>query len=220
LTRAEHQAYWLTKAEGNPDKRPEAEPEIETKPEGDEEPVDLETVEEALEEEELAVSAERTLSMVELAQSPPPADQEVVRPIRSEEKGPEVALSQNQAPSSSQRLEQEQEAEGESTPDLPNFDQPDREQFYVPNRMVIEDYQCPVLTPAQEAGQVIIWLGTLRDSLTWQDQERRDIEELLGCFPTLVRELKKERDEKVIRVHELEEKWSNLDSKYRNMIQE
>jgi hypothetical protein len=43
-----------------------------------------------------------------------------------------------------------------------------------------------------------------------------DIEELLGCFPTqlwsTVRELKKEKDEKVSRIHDLEKKWSTLDT--------
>jgi hypothetical protein len=94
----------------------------------------------------------------------------------------------------------------------------------VPNSCVFAEYQGPILTPAQEAGQVISWVSTLRDSLTRQDQERRDNDKLLGCFPNqlwfTVRELKKGRDEKVIQIHELEEKWSTLDSEQWDMFQE
>jgi hypothetical protein len=107
--------------------------------------------------------------------------------------------------------------------DLPTSDQPKRWQFSMPDRMVLADYQGQ-WTPAQEAGQVVSWVGALRDSLSWQDQERRDIEGLLGSFLTqlwsTVRELKKEKDEKVIRIHELEEKRSTLDSEYQDIFQE
>jgi hypothetical protein len=142
--------------------------------------------------------------MEERAESPPLADQEAKRPIRSEGKGPEAARSQGPAPSSSQSLKQEQEAQGESTLDLPNFDQLERWQFYVPKRMVFVEDQGPILTKAQEAGQVINWVGALRDSLTRQDQERRDIEELFGCLSTQLwstaLKLKKKKDEKVIQM--------------------
>jgi hypothetical protein len=81
-----------------------------------------------------------------------------------------------------------------------------------------------VLILVQEAGQIISWVDALKNSLIRQDQERRDIENLLACFPTpvwsAVQELKKERDDKANRVLELEEKWSNLDSECREMHQE